>query len=53
MNKAAQTVYESILENGHQKDVVKIMQPREDMYNFLGYHKYEKKLDELFSKEKK
>ncbi|VAW37725.1 Methylisocitrate lyase [hydrothermal vent metagenome] len=53
MNKAAQTVYESILEQGHQKDVVKIMQPREDMYDFLGYHKYEQKLDTLFSQEKK
>ena len=53
MNKGAQNVYESILEKGHQKDVVEIMQPREDMYDFLGYHNYEKKLDDLFSKEKK
>lgn len=53
MNKGAQTVYESILKNGHQKDVLEIMQPREVMYDFLGYHNYEKKLDDLFSKEKK
>ena len=50
MNKAAQNVYEAILNDGHQRNVVKIMQPREDMYEFLGYHNYEKKLDELFSK---
>ena len=52
MNKAAQTVYQAILKDGHQRNVVEIMQPREDMYQFLGYHKYEQKLDELFSKDK-
>jgi methylisocitrate lyase len=50
MNKGAQNVYEAILKDGHQRNVVEIMQPREDMYEFLGYHNYEQKLDELFSK---
>ena len=50
MNKGAQNVYEALLTDGHQRNVIDIMQPREDMYEFLGYHKYERKLDELFSK---
>lgn len=50
MNKGAQNVYEALLNDGHQRNVIEIMQPREDMYEFLGYHKYEQKLDELFSK---
>lgn len=50
MNKGAQNVYEALLKDGHQRNVIDIMQPREDMYEFLGYHNYEQKLDELFSK---
>jgi methylisocitrate lyase len=50
MNKGAQNVYEALLNDGHQRNVIDIMQPREDMYDFLGYHNYEQKLDELFSK---
>ncbi|WP_223789381.1 methylisocitrate lyase [Marinicella meishanensis] len=52
MNKAAETVYRSILTQGHQKDVLDIMQTREELYNHLDYHSYEQKLDELFSQEK-
>jgi len=51
MNKAALNVYQSIARNGHQKDVVDTMQTREELYASLGYHDYEVKLDELFSKE--
>ena len=52
MNKAALTVYEAIRKDGHQKDVVDIMQTRMELYDFLGYHDYEQKLDALFSKGK-
>lgn len=52
MNRAAETVYQSILEQGHQKDVLAIMQTREELYNHLDYHSYETKLDELFSTDK-
>lgn len=52
MNRAAEMVYQSILEKGHQKDVLDIMQTREELYQHLGYHSYEEKLDELFSTEK-
>ena len=52
MNKAAATVYHSILEQGHQRDVIDIMQTRDELYDYLDYHSYEEKLDELFSQEK-
>ena len=48
MNKAALEVYESVRREGHQQKVVEQMQTREELYDFLGYHDYEKKLDELF-----
>ena len=51
MNKAAMTFYQAILEDGHQRNVIDIMQTREDMYEILGYHDYERKLDALFTRE--
>ncbi len=51
MNKAAMTFYQAILEDGHQRNVIDIMQTREDMYDILGYHDYERKLDALFTLE--
>ena len=53
MNKAALKVYEALRKKGTQKDVVAEMQTREELYDFLGYHAYENKLDELFSREKR
>ncbi|MGS0725834.1 methylisocitrate lyase, partial [Shewanella sp. 0m-11] len=52
MNKAAEMVYSSILENGDQKAVVDSMQTRMDLYDYLGYHDYEQKLDSLFAEGK-
>ncbi len=52
MNKAAETVYQSILVKGHQKDVLGMMQTREELYEHLDYHSFEHKLDELFSEDK-
>lgn len=49
MNKAAETVYREVLEKGHQRDVVNLMQTREELYAYLDYHKYEQTLDALFS----
>lgn len=49
MNKAAENVYQSILDNGDQKAVVDSMQTRMDLYDYLGYHEYEQKLDSLFA----
>jgi methylisocitrate lyase len=48
MSKAAQTVYSAILRDGDQGAVVDMMQTRSDLYDVLGYHAYEQKLDELF-----
>jgi methylisocitrate lyase len=52
MNAAALNVYETIRREGSQQSVVPTMQTRADLYKFLGYHEYEQKLDELFSKRK-
>lgn len=52
MNKAALTVYESIRRDGTQRNVIELMQTRNELYEFLNYHAYEKKLDELFEQEK-
>jgi methylisocitrate lyase len=50
MNQAALGVYKAIKKDGTQKAVVGSMQTREELYDYLNYHSYEKKLDELFSR---
>jgi methylisocitrate lyase len=50
MNKAALKVYETVRKQGSQKSVVSEMQTREELYEFLNYHSYEEKLDELFTR---
>jgi methylisocitrate lyase len=52
MNKAAENVYRHILADGDQKAVVDTMQTRMDLYDYLGYHDYETKLDQLFAEGK-
>ncbi|GGE61382.1 2-methylisocitrate lyase [Streptosporangium jomthongense] len=52
MNKAAVTVYQNILEKGDQKDVVDLMQTRMELYDYLNYHDFEQKLDQLFQQSK-
>jgi methylisocitrate lyase len=52
MNLAALNVYRTIRRDGTQKGVVDTMQTRADLYDFLDYHAYEQKLDQLFAKEK-
>ncbi len=49
MNKGAMTFYQTVLEEGHQRNIIDIMQSREEMYDILGYHAYERKLDALYS----
>ena len=53
MNKAALNVYQTVRKEGTQKNVVDTMQTRDELYDYLDYHKFECKLDELFAKEKK
>jgi methylisocitrate lyase len=48
MNRAALRVYESLRKEGTQKSIIDSMQTREELYDFLDYHSYEQKLDELF-----
>ncbi|MDV2858699.1 methylisocitrate lyase [Oceanimonas sp. CAM02] len=52
MNQAALNVYQHLLKDGHQRNVVDSMQTREQLYHYLGYHDYENKLDRLFSEQK-
>ncbi|WP_353667333.1 methylisocitrate lyase [Marinomonas sp. THO17] len=49
MNKAALNVYQHLLQDGHQREVVEQMQTRSELYEFLNYHAYEDKLDQLFT----
>jgi methylisocitrate lyase len=51
MNKGAMRFYEAVIRDGHQRNVIDLMQTREEMYDVLGYHDYERKLDALFSRE--
>jgi methylisocitrate lyase len=51
MSAAAWTVYETVRREGTQRSVVATMQTRAELYDVLGYHAYERKLDELFAKE--
>lgn len=51
MNKAALTVYEGLRRDGHQRDLLDLMQTRDELYRLLGYHDYERKLDQLFARE--
>jgi methylisocitrate lyase len=51
-NAAALNVYKHIRSDGTQKNVVKTMQTRAELYDYLDYHSYEQKLDELFAKDK-
>lgn len=52
MNKAAEAVYEAVRRDGHQKSVIELMQTREELYDRIGYHDYEQRLDALFAKKK-
>ncbi|HEY9400189.1 MAG TPA: methylisocitrate lyase [Luteimonas sp.] len=49
MNKAALHFYEAVRRDGTQKHVIDTLQTRDELYDFLGYHAYEDKLDELFA----
>ena len=49
MNKAALNFYETLRRDGTQKAAVPTMQTRAELYDYLGYHAYEQKLDELFA----
>ena len=53
MNKAALHFYESVRRDGTQKHIIDTLQTRAELYDFLGYHAYEDKLDALFAQEKK
>ena len=51
MNLAALNVYKTLRKDGTQKQLLAAMQTRDELYDYLNYHSYERKLDELFSRE--
>jgi methylisocitrate lyase len=53
MNKAALHFYETVRRDGTQKNIIDTLQTRAELYDFLGYHAFEAKLDALFATEKK
>lgn len=53
MNKAAETVYTAIRKDGHQKNVINMMQTREELYESIRYHAYEERLNQLFQHDRK
>jgi methylisocitrate lyase len=52
MNKAALHFYETVRRDGTQKHIIDALQTRDELYDFLGYHAYEGKLDALFAQDK-
>lgn len=52
MNSAALRVYRAIRNDGTQKNVLELMQTRAELYEYLGYYEFERKLDELFARGK-
>ncbi|MBV61934.1 methylisocitrate lyase [Abyssibacter profundi] len=52
-NKAAEAVYTAVREQGTQANVLDTMQTRMELYDSIGYHDYEQKLDALFAQGKK
>ena len=52
MNQAALNVYRTLRQDGTQKNAVATMQTRDALYDYLGYHDYEQKLDRLFERRK-
>jgi methylisocitrate lyase len=50
MNQAALKVYQGVRKDGSQKNVLDLMQTRADLYEHLGYHAFEQKLDALYTK---
>ena len=52
MNKAAENVYQAVRRDGSQKNVIDTMQTRMELYDAIGYHEFEQKLDEVFARER-
>jgi methylisocitrate lyase len=50
MSAAAEAVYKTLRRDGTQRELIDCMQTRAELYDVLGYHDYEKKLDELFKR---
>jgi methylisocitrate lyase len=52
MNAAALATYQAIRRDGTQRNVLELMQTREELYRYLDYHAYEQQLDKLYAADK-
>ena len=50
MNRAAEKVYNVLRQEGTQKNVIDIMQTRNELYESINYYQFEEKLDALYTK---
>ena len=50
MNRAAEQVFTAIRRDGTQEGVVELMQTRAELYDRIGYHEFERRLDELYAR---
>jgi methylisocitrate lyase len=50
MNRAAEHVYQAIRRDGHQRNVLDLMQTRDELYDRIGYHAFEQQLDRLYAR---
>jgi methylisocitrate lyase len=51
INHTAEIVYQSIRKNGTQKDLIPLMQTREELYQSINYYSYEQSLDTMFKRD--
>jgi len=52
MKRGAENYYKALIKEGHQRSMIDQMQTREELYQYLNYHQFEHKLDQLFSENK-
>ena len=50
MSKAAEKIYKELSSNESQEHMLGEMQTRDELYDYLSYHKYEKEMDEILNK---
>ena len=48
MSKTAEKIYNSLLKEATQENLLDIMQTRDELYERLNYHSFEEKLDDLY-----
>ena len=50
MSKAAEKIYKELSSSESQENMLGEMQTRDELYDYLSYHKYEKEMDDILNK---